>query len=373
MLPQTATTRSTRRVAVVDAANDPRWDAFVRDHPEAGAYHLAAWARVLRDAYGYSPRYLALEEDGRIEGVLPVMASRGVVTGRRLRSLPALGSVGPLATSSDGYRELLEAACRMTDGWSARSWTLHARQGGYERLVPELRLMSSFKTWIAPLPDDADALRASWKKTQNNLWRGLKKADKAGVTVRESTSDEDLRGFYRLYEENVRRHRSLPRSLRLFKATRDHLLRDGVYKLLVAEHDGVIVAGATLNTFGTNIDLAYNASSHQHLDLRPNHAVYWHAIRWGIENGYRTYTMGQAPEGGSLARFKAQWGGEPVDRFRYDYRPGQEAAPTAADSLRKASVELDVGEREESRVARLWSQAPLPLLRAAGELAYRVF
>jgi len=301
------------------------------------------------------------------------MSSRGLVTGKRLRSLPALGSVGPLATSPEGYRALLEAGCRLTDESGARSWTLHSRLEGHERLVPELQLTSSFKTWIAPLPDDAEALRKSWKKTQNNLWRSLRKAEAAGVTVRESNSTDDLRRFYRLYEENVRRHRSLPRSFRLFTATRDHLLRDGVFKLLVAEHEGEIVAGATLNAFRTNVDLVYNASSSRHLDVRPNHAVYWHAISWAIENGYRTYTMGQAPEGGSLARFKAQWGGEPVDRYRYDYRPGAVDGQSAADAMRKASVQLDAEPAEASRISRAWGRAPLPLLRAAGELAYRVF
>jgi hypothetical protein len=102
--------------------------------------------------------------------------------------------------------------------------------------------------------------------------------------------------------------------------------------------------------------------------------VYWHAIEWGIANGYRTYTMGQAPPGESLARFKAQWGGEPVDRFRYVYRPGQEAqAPSAAQALRAASNRLDTGEQRESRLAQAWGRAPLPVLRAAGELAYRFF
>jgi hypothetical protein len=359
---------------VVDAAADPRWDAFVRDHPDAGAYHLSAWSRVLARAYGYTPRYLALEEGGRIEGVLPVMSSYGAVTRRRLRSLPVVGSNGPLATTPEGSAALLEAARELTDSSGARSWMLHSRSGGYDRLVPALRLDGSFKTWIAPLPGDADALRAGWKKSQNNLWRSIRKADRSGVTARVSDSEDDLRAFYRLYEENVRRHRSLPYSWRLFALTRRELSPDGVFRLVVAEHEGEIVAGAVLNAFRHNIDLVYNASSSRHLDVRPNHAVYWHAIEWGIANGYRTYTMGQAPPGDSLARFKAQWGGEPVDRFRYVYRPGQGAqAPSAAQALRATSNRLDTGDEQETRLARAWGRAPLPLLRAAGELAYRFF
>src|SRR3954452_11685745 len=362
------------RVRVADAGADPRWDEFVRAHPDAGAYQLSAWARVLGDAYGFTPRYLVLEDGGRIAGVLPVMSSYGLLTGKRLRSLPVVGSVGPLATSEEGYRALVEAACRLTESSGARSWTLHSRTGGYEQLVPELRLAGGFKTWVAPLPDDAEALRAGWKKTQNNLWRSLRKADRSGVTARMADGEDDLRRFYTLYEENVRRHRSLPYSWRLFALTRKLLSRDGVYRLVVAEHDGQIVAGAVLNASRSNIDLVYNASSSEHLDLRPNHAVYWHAISWGIENGYRTYTMGQAPEGGSLARFKQQWGGEPVDRFRYEFRPGAAAnSASAAQALRAASNRMDTGDQRTSRVAEVWSRTPLPVLRAAAGLTYRLF
>jgi hypothetical protein len=362
------------RVTTVDAGADPRWDEFVRGHPDAGAYQLSAWARVLAEAYGYIPRYLALEDGDRLAGVLPLMSSYGLVTGKRLRSLPVVGSVGPLATSDDGYRALLEAACRLTDSSGARSWTLHSRLGGYERLVPELRLAGSFKTWVAPLPDDADELRAGWKKTQNNLWRSLRKADRSGVTARMADGEDDLRRFYALYEDNVRRHRSLPYSWRLFALTRKLLSEAGVYRLVVAEHEGEIVAGAVLNTFRSNIDLVYNASSSEHLDVRPNHAVYWHAISWGIDNGYRTYTMGQAPEEGSLARFKQQWGGEPVDRFRYEFRPGATTdGASTSQALRAASNRMDTGDKRASRVAEAWSRAPLPVLRAAGQLAYRFF
>ena len=75
--------------------------------------------------------------------------------------------------------------------------------------------------------------------------------------------------------------------MRLFRLTRDLLSPKGCYKLVVAEHEGEVVAGGTFNMFNKTIDLVYNASSTAHLDLRPNHAVYWYAIRWGIENGYR--------------------------------------------------------------------------------------
>jgi Acetyltransferase (GNAT) domain len=357
-------------VVRVDPLADPRWDEFVRSHDSSSIYHLGIWSHILRSAYGFTAAYLALEADGRLEGVLPLMSTRGVVTGRRLRSLPAVGSIDPLARSQEGKRALLEAACEMALEQGARSWTLRARQPGYEALEPRLRVSGS-KTFIAPLPDDPDALRASWKKSANNLWRSLKKADEAGVSVREGTSERDLRRFYAMYCETMRRHRSLPRSYRMLSLAQRSLSSLGLYRLLLAEHDGEVVAGGMFFAWRDTVDLVFNASSARQLHLRPNHAVYWSAIRWAIENGYRRYNMGDAPIEGSLGRFKAQWGGEPVDRFRYDFTPGERAG--AAEAMRRASTRLDAGEGRESLLSRVWGHAPLIATRLAGQLAYRFF
>src|SRR5256885_15608660 len=121
------------------------------------------------------------------------------------------------------------------------------------------------KTFVAPLSDDADEMRAGWKRTSNNLWRSLKKADQAGVSVREGTSDGDLRLFYELYLETMRRHRSLPRSLRMLLMARQELEPMGAYRLLLAEHEGEVAAGGVFHIWGDTIDLVYNASAERHL------------------------------------------------------------------------------------------------------------
>ena len=53
---------------------DPRWDAYVRAHPRGTLYQLGAWARILGEAYRFTPRYLAAAgAQGEITGVLPLL------------------------------------------------------------------------------------------------------------------------------------------------------------------------------------------------------------------------------------------------------------------------------------------------------------
>lgn len=358
------------RVVEIDPLRDPRWDAFVSERPESNLYHAGLWARVLGGAYGARPRYLAIEgPGGAIEGALPLAASWGIMNRRRLRSLPYLGSPSPLAADEDGKRSLLEAACRLADRSGARLLTIQSREPGHEVLEPELTVALVNHAFIAPLGDDADELRRGWKKTSNNLWRSLKKAEQR-VSVRVGETAADLRAFYGLYLETMRRHRSLPHPYRFFALARDALSERGAYRLLVAEHEGQPIAAGVFYAWRGTLDLAYNASSERHLDLRPNHAIYWEAIRWGIEHGQRLYNMGPAPPDGSLARFKRQWGGEPHPRFHLEYRPGSNGDAVAG--LRAAATRMDAGaEAHESRLSRVWGRAPLAATRAAGELVYR--
>jgi hypothetical protein len=371
---QPATQTETGTVARVDPLADPRYDEFVASCDRAGAYHAGAWARILRAAYGARPEYLALTgPDGAIEAVLPLMASRGVASGKRLRSLPVIPFAGPAGISLETEAGVVEAACRLADERGA-ALLVNSRTPGYGELVPGLSETKKNPTWITPLPDDADALRAGWKKTSNNLFRSIAKAEKAGVRVREGHGESDLREFYRLYLGTMRRHRSLPRAWRQISLDQALLGPSGVFRLFVAEHESRPVAAAIFHASHGAVDLLYNGSDDSARDLRPNFALYWFAIRWAIENGYRHFDWGEAQDGGPLSRFKAQWSAEPMPDYRYDYSPGAGAAESRADRLRHSHDSFDLpGERglRQRTLDAAWERAPLAVTRAAGALVYR--
>ena len=91
---------------------------------------------------------------------------------------------------------------------------LEATGFGAEEILPR---------WVVSLPDDLDAMRESWRKTSNNLYRSLRKADRSELGFRAAHSDRDLRNVHRLYVRTMRGHRSLPRTLRQLRLARDLL------------------------------------------------------------------------------------------------------------------------------------------------------
>lgn len=340
------------------------WDRFVRAHPDATVYHLGAWARILARSYRFRPRYLALRgADGELTGVMPLAGRRGLLTGRRLRSLPAVEIGGPLAIEAGGEERLLAAAAELAAAEGARllvdsTRPLAAAARGLEE-VPRP------PTWIAPVPAPDDY--EEWLKGRSsNLRRGVKRARSRGVEVRPAESEEDLRSFYRLYLGTMRNHRSLPRSWRQLDLARQ-LLGPSVFRLFLAEHEGRAVAGGVFHDFGGMIELLYNGSDDGALDLRPNHALYAGVVRWAGGRGIAAFDHGYAWPGSSLAGFKQQWGAEMAARHRYSNRvaageaprePAGEAGGDSSSSLHAAGV-------------RLWGRAPLPLTRVAAAAAYR--
>jgi hypothetical protein len=342
-----------------DPGADSSWDRFVASHPAATAYHLSAWGEILARSYRFRPHALRLSDsNGRTRGVLPLLAKRGIVSGRRLRSLPVVPSGGPLAESDAGMKLLVDHAVGLVRA-SGGELVVETRQGGLERSCVALERHDAPPSWILELPvDDPE----SWRRGRSkNLLRNIKKARHAGLVVRESTAEDELRSFYQLYLQTMRGHRFPPRLYRQLKLARD-LLPAGVFKLFVVEHDSRVVAGGIFHILGKTIELLYNASDPNSLGVRPNHALYSFVMDWGGEHGLQWLDFGFAHEESPLGAFKAQWGANAVKEYSYVAHGGH---------ARDRTLSMSASDGGNGLAARAWRRMPLPLTRLAGFVTYR--
>jgi len=101
--------------------------------------------------------------------------------------------------------------------------------------------------------------------------------------------------------------------------------------LLLAEHDGQLLAGIFVSMFARQAIYLYGASSNEQRQLMPNYLLQWEAICWAKSCGATTYDFWGIPETddeneamAGVYRFKSGWGGRAVQflsNYEYAYRP----------------------------------------------------
>lgn len=158
-------------------------------------------------------------------------------------------------------------------------------------------------------------------KGMNQLWRrNIKKADKAGVTVRVGDRD-DLATFHRVYLETAERDGFTPRPLEYFTTMWDALNEEDPNRMRVylAELDGTCIAATTMVTVNAHAWYSYGASTTEHRDARGSNAVQWQMIQDALAQGASVYDMRGITEGLAsddpelgLIQFKVGTGGEAI-------------------------------------------------------------
>ncbi|WP_274919394.1 lipid II:glycine glycyltransferase FemX [Streptomyces sp. WZ-12] len=156
----------------------------------------------------------------------------------------------------------------------------------------------------------------------NQQWRrNIKKAEKAGVKVVEG-GYEDLPAFYGLYVETAERDRFIPRPLAYFERMWTALTSEDPnrMRLYLAQHEGEVLAAATMLTVGEHAWYSYGASTSRKREVQPNNAIQWrmmsdaHALGASIYD-FRgiTDTLEENNHLLGLLRFKVGTGGQAVE------------------------------------------------------------
>ncbi|MDH3943964.1 MAG: peptidoglycan bridge formation glycyltransferase FemA/FemB family protein [Anaerolineae bacterium] len=168
-------------------------------------------------------------------------------------------------------------------------------------------------TVIVDLTPTEDEILARMKqKTRYNV----RLAGRKGVSVRVGGSN-DLEMLYRMYAETAVRDRFVIRHKRYYLELWGAFLQSGMLQPLIAEVEGVPVAGLMLFHFGGRAWYLHGMSTGMHRNKMPNYLLQWEAMRLAKAAGCTTYDLWGAPdvfdESDSMwgvYRFKRGLGGE---------------------------------------------------------------
>jgi CelD/BcsL family acetyltransferase involved in cellulose biosynthesis len=316
---------SALRVVEVDSQTDPRWESLVTTLSDGLIYHHPAWLRVLEEAYGYKPVNLACEDaDGELQGILPLYYMRRPFTGRCFVSLPRTPQAGPLARDERTMAILLQGAVERVRKEPGTCLQLKVFSNALDGLVGSVVSAPWSVTYRMKLPERLELLRFGNSRNHSRIRWAINKATRLGVEVHPAQTERELRAWYSLYLDTMRRLAVPPRPYHFFEVAWTQLQPRGLMRLLLAERyesgRSKLLAGSLFLTFGQTFFYAFTGWSREDLLLRPNDVVQWRAIHDACAEGYRYYDFGEVDrDDQGLADFKSKWGAEPVWLYRYYY------------------------------------------------------
>jgi lipid II:glycine glycyltransferase (peptidoglycan interpeptide bridge formation enzyme) len=318
------------------------WDTFVNEHPYGHMLQCWAWGDIKADS-GWQPLRLALwdQELGRIVAgaqVLRRTAPRVPLWAGHLAYIPK----GPVLDWTQGglcarfFAELATYLRRhgaialrfepplVTETPEEQSLYVQLKAFPAHPIHP----LQPLRTIMVDLEADEDELRRRMKEK----WRyNIGLAARKGVGIRAAETAEDVRRWYELLKVTGARDQFGVHTLDYYLLAWRLLSARNSVRLLLAEHEGQLLAGIFVTLYAHEGIYMYGASSNEHRNLMPNYLLQWEAMRWAKSLGARQYDLWGIPDTDNedeamagVYRFKSGWGGGVlrfVGGYEQVYRP----------------------------------------------------
>ena len=299
-------------LALGDAATAARWDAFVRDCPQATFFHRSGWQRVIAEAFGHRCLYLYAQRDGRIEAVLPLVQVRSLLFGHALVSLPFAVYGGVAALDGAAGEEAAQLLETRADALARELGADHLELRQLTRQHEGWPAQDLYVTFRKPILPEVEAnMNAIPRKQRAMVRKGIKNNLRSEI-------DPSLDRFFALYADNVHRH-GTPALPRAYFAALMREFGPDCELLIVSDEAGRPLSGVMSFYFRDEVLPYYAGDDVRARDLAANDFKYWELMRLACERGLKTFDYGRSKQGTGSYSFKKNWGFEPAP-LHYEYR-----------------------------------------------------
>lgn len=279
---------SQQPVRTVDRADE--WNAIVTSSPEGHLLQSYQWGE-LKTSHGWeAERLVATAPDGTIAAAQVLWRRTPLGPVGYIPRGPVVSPKGEAAA----FTLLLQEVHRRARARGALFLKIE-RNGPEAGPLTKLGFRHSRQTVqpkatiIVDLTQSTETLLSrQHSKTRYNI----RLAEKRGVTVRRGER-ADVAAFARLMAETGTRDGFAVRSATYYRDVLDLLGEHA--ELLLAEHEGDVLAGMLTARFNREAIYLYGASGAHKRQLMPNHALQWEAIRRAQDAGCTTYDFWAVP------------------------------------------------------------------------------
>lgn len=298
---------SVHRLKAHDLTTAQRWDEFVLACPQATFFHRAGWLRILHDVYRHDAYFLYAQDQGGIQGVLPLGHVNSWLFGNSLTGMPFAVYGGVAANGPEAAAVLTAEAQKL----ALQLGVAHLELRHVDPRNPDWPTQDLYVTFRKEiLPDEEANMLAIPRKQRAMVRKGIKN----GLV---STVDANVERFFPLYADNVHRHGTPAMPKRYFQALMDEFGAD-CEVLTVSAPDGRLLSSVMSFYFRDEILPYYAGDDERARELAANDFKYWELMRRAGARGLKVFDYGRSKQGTGSYAFKKNWGFEPRP-LHYEY------------------------------------------------------
>jgi len=315
------------------------WDDFIDNSDEAWLWHRYDLIDALSTWRGRSDLSFVLFDSNFGKDIIAAVPLylisgflKGVIPWKQLESTGAAAFHNCLSPKKkkEGFKAIRHYLIELAQKNKAVSVELSCspmapayRKEYFPRVNPLLMMgceNSLTQTYILDLQQGINSI---WSNMETRARTAVKKGEKLGVKVRESThTDEALDLYYALHCETYQRTGARPHPKAYFESIWKNFLVKGYSLIFFAEKDGEVIAAENFGIYKNAGIYWTGAANQQGLAMSANSVLQWHAIQWMISHQIQFYEIGEAfpnvLEGKQkgLSDFKKSFGGDLYPYYR---------------------------------------------------------
>ena len=317
-------------ITITDSIDVKRWGEFVYNHPYGNIFQTPEMAEVYKRTKNYEPITLAAIDSATNEILAMLLAVvikevHGVVGSGLLGSFSTRSTIhgGPLYMYDENgidavkvliryYNEISENKAvygLIRNMWDTSKFSNIFNDAGYE-----------YEEHINYLIDLNIPTNNLWGQLSKSRRNGINRGMRRGVTVDEIIDRDTILIIYKLLKETYRTAKVPFADISLLESIFDVLVPKNMVKFFIAKEGNTCIGTIILLTYKDIIFDWYAGAPREYSRLCPNDILAWHAIEWGLNNGYNTFDFGGAGKPNKeygVREFKKQFGGKLVNFGRY--------------------------------------------------------
>jgi lipid II:glycine glycyltransferase (peptidoglycan interpeptide bridge formation enzyme) len=335
-------------VEIIDINKLSEWDTFVAAHPLGTIYHTSQWRKVIQDAYGHEPFYLAIRDGERkICAGLPLFLIKGITGGKRLSCLPCAQDCNPLVEDRQHYKALLDFLTHLMAKHKAFFCELKLSEKFPLADSIAQNVMTGYVTYELDIDRPLDDVLASFHKSC--IQKPIKRAGGSGLELAIGNSTTGLKQFYQLYLQMRKQKGLLPQPYLFFESLWNSLKAEGMVDIMHARFHGQIVSSILLIKYKDTVVYEYGATLPDKSSLHSMHFLLWEAIKRSVAEGYKIFDFGRtSSDQAGLALFKSRWGTQATNLYYVHIPDVSDLAKLRQTSIMKKLMEIVIKSMPEA-------------------------